>query len=481
MTTTRTPPSPATLDRLRDIVGPQGAIDRPDELAPFVREWRDRFVGNTPLVLLPKTTEEVAGIVKICQETKTPLVPQGGNTGAVAGQIPFEDGAEIVVNLRRLSKIRNIDALNNTMTVDAGVVLQAIQETADKYDKLFPLSLASEGSCQIGGNLATNAGGTAVLRYGTARDLVLGLEVVLANGDIWNGLQSLRKDNTGYDLKHVFMGSEGTLGIITGAVLKLFPKPRTSETAFLAVADPAAALQLLDKAQVCFGQDVSTFELMPRIGLDFVLKHLPDTKDPLADNQAWYVLMEVASQIGGDALSQRVQSFLEENLNAGLVQDGVVAGSLTQKAALWRLRESLPEAQKPEGGSIKHDISVPVSSIPAFLERASKAVATHLPGVRPVPFGHVGDGNLHYNLSQPTDMQREQFLGMWEEFNALVHDIVSEFGGSISAEHGVGRMKASELPRYKDPVALRLMRDLKRTLDPHNILNPGKVLDVKSE
>lgn len=476
MMATRSQPSAQTLDRLKQVVGDGGYVETADEIAPFVHEWRDRYVGKTALVVLPNTTDQVSKIVRICQETGTPLVPQGGNTGAVAGQTPYEDGAEVVVNLQRLNKIRAIDPLNNTMTVDGGVILQTIQEAADDHDRLFPLSLGAEGSCQIGGNLATNAGGTAVLRYGNARDLVLGLEVVLADGRIWNGLSSLRKDNTGYDLKHLFMGSEGTLGIITGAVLKLFPKINTVETTFLAIPNTQAAISLLAAAQAIFGQDVTTFEILPRIGLDYVLKHIPGTKDPMTEQHPWYVLIEIGSTSADSSLKGRLTDFLEANAKDGLVLDGVIAETGTQRAQLWGLRETLPEAQKPEGGSIKHDISVPISSIPDFIERAGKAVSERLPGIRPVPFGHIGDGNIHYNLSQPVGMDRAAFVARWEEFNTLVHDIVVEFGGSISAEHGIGRMKLDELERYKDPVALQIMRDLKRTLDPNNILNPGKVL-----
>lgn len=478
MTKTRATPTQATLDRLKDVVGTGAFITDQSEMAPFVHEWRDRYVGRTPLVVLPNSTEQVSHLVSICQETKTAIVPQGGNTGAVAGQIPFEDGTEIVLSLKRLNKIRAVDTGANTMTVDGGVILQTIQGTADAHDRLFPLSLASEGSCQIGGNLATNAGGTAVLRYGNARDLVLGLEVVLADGKILGGLNALRKDNTGYDLRHLFMGSEGTLGLITGAVLKLFPKPTSVETAFVAVASPQAAIETLGAAQSVFGQDVTTFELLPRIALDFVSQHAAGTKDPFTNEYPWYVLIEIASALPDLNLKSRLEHFLEKNLNEAHVLDGTIAQSGDQRLALWRLREAIPEAQKPEGGSIKHDISVPISSIPQFLEKADAAVSSYLPGIRPVPFGHLGDGNIHYNLTQPTDMARDTYLARWDEVNSIVHDIVSDFDGSVSAEHGIGRMKVSELERYKDPVALDLMRQLKRTFDPHNILNPGKVVRI---
>ena len=477
-TTSRTSPTADTLNRLRAISGDGGWIDSAQDTAPFVHEWRDRFVGQTPLVLLPDSVQKISNILRVCQETSTPVVPQGGNTGAVAGGIPFEDGAEVVLSLKRLNKIRAVDPLNNTMTVDGGVVLQAIQETADQNDRLFPLSLASEGSCQIGGNLATNAGGTAVLSYGNARDLVVGLEVVLANGDIWNGLSGLRKDNTGYDLQHLFMGSEGTLGIITGAVLKLFPKPVARETCFIGIPDPDCAIRLLAAAQSKFGKYVTTFEFMCRRGIDFVLAHQPGTSDPLSEGYAWYVLMEITTSLSDLDLKSSLETFLSDAIQHDLVLDGVVATSEAQRQKLWAIREGIPDAQKPEGGSIKHDVSVPVSAIPKFLTRATQAVADFLPGARPVPFGHVGDGNIHFNISQPTDMDRDKFIALWEEVNARVHDIVVELGGSISAEHGIGRMKVDELARYKDPVALDLMRILKKSLDPKNILNPGKVIRI---
>ena len=478
MSPQRTPPLSEKLEQLRQISGDKGWIDTPQDMEPFVHEWRDRYVGKTPLVLLPNSVEKISAILRVCQETGTPIVPQGGNTGAVAGGIPFEDGAEVVLSLKRLNKIRAVDPLNNTMTVDGGVVLQSIQETADKHDRLFPLSLASEGSCQIGGNLATNAGGTAVLSYGNARDLVAGLEVVLANGDIWNGLTGLRKDNTGYDLKHLFMGSEGTLGVITGAVLKLFPKPIARETCLVGIPDPKSAIQLLAAAQSKFGKDVTTFELMSRRGIDFVLAHQAGTNDPLSDAYPWYLLMEVTTSLADLDLRTSLETFLSESIQHDLVCDGVVAASDAQRQKLWAIREGIPEAQKPEGGSIKHDVSVPVSAIPDFLDRATQAVTHALPGARPVPFGHVGDGNIHFNISQPKDMAREDFIALWEKINTIVHDIVVDLGGSISAEHGIGRMKVDELARYKDPVALELMRTLKKSLDPNNILNPGKVVRV---
>lgn len=464
------------LARIRGVLDRQGIIEDEALKARYLVERRELYHGRTAAILRPASTADVAAIMKIAHETGTPIVPQGGNTGLVGGQIPSEAGNELVLSLERLNAIRAVDAQNNTLTAQAGVTLAAIQQQAEAVDRLFPLSLASEGTCQIGGNLATNAGGTAVLRYGNARDLVLGLEVVLADGRIWNGLKGLRKDNTGYDLKHLFMGSEGTLGIITAAVLKLFPRPRDVVTGFVAVPDVDAAVALLRLADDLSGGLVSTFELMPRIGIDLCLKHMPNTVDPLAQRSPWYVLIELASGDMAGSLTNTFETLLERAIKQGLVSDGVIAQSERQQTDLWRLREELPDAQRPEGGSIKHDVSVPVSSIAAFIKTASIAVEKRLPGIRPVPFGHIGDGNVHFNLTQPPHMDKGAYLAMWDEMNHIVHDIVREFGGSISAEHGVGRMKRDEIAATKDPVEMELMRSLKWALDPKNILNPGKLV-----
>ena len=465
------------VQRMAAVVGPKGVLTGAADMAPYLVEQRGLYHGQAAAILRPASTQEVSALLRIAHETGTLIVPQGGNTGLVGGQIPF-DPAAIVVSLARMNRVRGLDALNNTLTVDAGVTLAQAQQAAADADRLFPLSLASEGSCQIGGNLATNAGGTAVLRYGTARDLVLGLEVVLADGRIWDGLTGLRKDNTGYDLKQLFIGSEGTLGIITGAVLKLFPAPRATATAFAAVPDVAAAIALLRLAEETTGGRVSAFELMARIGLDFVIRHGADLRDPLAAPAPWYVLMELSAGTADHALTDGLEALLTKGHDAGLVIDATLAQTEAQARALWRLRETLPEAQRFEGGSIKHDISVPVSAMPEFIERASAAVAKALPGVRPVPFGHAGDGNVHFNLSQPPGMESAAFLALWQDMNEIVHGIARDLGGSISAEHGIGVLKRDELASLKAGVDIDLMRALKRTLDPKNILNPGKVITL---
>tara|TARA_R110002110_G_scaffold79145_5_gene207050 strand:+ start:1994 stop:3406 length:1413 start_codon:yes stop_codon:yes gene_type:complete len=468
-------PTPETLKRLKEIVGDKGFVTG-NEMASYLVERRDLFHGRAAAVLRPATTAEISAIMKVAHETETAVVPQGGNTGLTGGQIPDESGAEIVLSLSRMNRVRGLDAANNTLTVDAGVTLAAAQDAAKEADRLFPLGLASEGTCQIGGNLSTNAGGTQVLRYGTARDLVLGLEVVLANGDIWDGLQGLRKDNTGYDLKQLFLGSEGTLGIITGAVLKLFPRPRSVETVFAAVPDVGAAVALLRLCESLSGGQVSTFELVPRIGLDFVLRHIEGTSDPLDDVSPWYVLIEMTAGMAQAHLGETMEAALEEALERGLVTDAAIARSETQRGDFWRLRETLPDVQRAEGGSIKHDVSVPVSGMATFIARAGAAVSARLPGVRLVPFGHIGDGNVHFNLSQPDGMDKAAFLALWGEMNAIVHGIVREMGGSISAEHGVGKLKRDEIAATKSPVEMTAMRALKHALDPKGILNPGKVV-----
>jgi FAD/FMN-containing dehydrogenase len=467
--------SSAILERMAGIVGAKNVVTDADAMVPYLKEWRDLFRGKAQAILRPGSTAEVAEIVKLAAETGATLVPQGGNTGLVGGQIPVAEGREIILSLQRLDKIRAVDAQGDTMTVEAGVTLQRAQEAAEAAGRLFPLSLASEGTCTIGGNLATNAGGTAVLAYGNARELCMGLEVVLADGRIWNGLRQLRKDNTGYDLKNLFIGAEGTLGIITAAVLKLFPLPAARATAFLAVPDPEAALTLLNAAKAGAGGTLTTFELMPRIGLDFVLRHAAGTRDPLSEPSPWYVLMEVSAQSPA-GLDEAVETFLGEALENGLVTDAALAGSLEQRASFWKLREALSEVQRFEGGSIKHDISVPLHAAPEFLARAVAKVEEMVPGCRPVPFGHLGDGNIHFNVSQPIGADKEAFIGRWDEINSAVHAIVAELHGSISAEHGIGRLKRYLLPGVKDPVELALMRTLKATLDPRGTLNPGAVL-----
>jgi FAD/FMN-containing dehydrogenase len=467
----------ALIARFAKIVGEKHALREPQDIAPHLKEERDLYRGQAALVLKPGSTEEIAAILALAAKTKTPIVPQGGNTGLVGGQIPFDPRA-VVVSTLRLNKIREVDPQSNTMTCEAGVVLQTAQETAAKHERLFPLSLGAEGSCTIGGNLSTNAGGTQVLSYGNARDLVLGLEVALPGGNILRGLRKLKKDNTGYDLRHLFMGAEGTLGIITAAVLKLFPAPRAIATAWIGLRSPAQALKLFTLAQARAGGALTSFELMPRIALDFVLRHIAGARDPLGGPHDWYVLAEI---FGGAEAETRglMEILLEEAASLSIVDDAAFAETLEHRNAFWRLRTSMSDAQKPEGGSIKHDISVPVSSVPDFMDEATAAVERLLPGARVVAFGHLGDGNIHFNVSQPPDADKKAFLAEWQRVNAAVHEIVLGYDGSISAEHGIGVLKRDLLPGAKDPVALETMRAIKRALDPAGILNPGKVLPAK--
>jgi D-lactate dehydrogenase (cytochrome) len=472
-----TPPvraiAPDLLSRFIAIVGARYAVTDPAEQEQYLTESRNLYRGTSPVVLRPGSVAEVAAILRLASETGTPIVPQGGNTGLVGGQIPL--GGEILMSLTRLDRIREVDAASNTMTCEAGVVLIKAQQAAAAADRLFPLSLGAEGSCTIGGNLSSNAGGTGALAYGVARDLVLGLEVALADGRILNVLNKLKKDNTGYDLRNLFIGAEGTLGVITAAVLKVFPRPRSVETAFIGVPSPKAALALLNLAQERTGGAATTFELMKRLAMEFAVKHGPNCRDPLGTPQPWYVLLELSSS-ETSGLRETMESLLAAGVEAGLVADATIASSLAQRQEFWKLREVLPEAQKPEGGSIKHDVSVPVANVPAFLEEADAAVEATIPGARPVPFGHLGDGNMHYNVTQPSGADTEKYLARWYDLNAAVHAVVKKYAGSISAEHGIGVMKRKLLPDVKDPVALDLMRTLKRTLDPKGILNPGKVL-----
>ena len=465
----------APLDAIRAAVGPGGFSDTPADIAPFLREHRGLYQGETALFVQPASTEAVAKVVSICAQAKIAIVPQGGNTGLVGGQIPFPGDHAILLNLSRMNKVRALDPDNDTITVEAGCTLAALQQAAEAADRLFPLSLASEGSCQIGGNISTNAGGNAVLRYGNMRDLVLGIEAVLPDGRIWNGLRGLRKDNTGYDLKQLFIGGEGTLGIVTAAVCKLFPRPRTVATALVAVPDVVAAVSLFGRLKQTSGDRLTAFELIPRIGIDFVTRHIPGARDPLTKAVDWYVLAELSSA-GEEDLRHRLEAALAAAFEEGLASDAAIAESGAQASALWALRENLSDVQKLEGGSIKHDISVPISAIPAFITEASKAVTAALPGIRPVPFGHIGDGNVHFNLSQPPAMDRDAFLDRWAEFNRIVHDIAAGLGGSISAEHGLGFMKRDEITRYKSAVEIDMMRAVKRALDPQNIMNPGKLV-----
>jgi FAD/FMN-containing dehydrogenase len=470
------PPSSELIARFADIVGERYALSQSDDISPYLKERRDLFHGCTSIVLRPGSVDEVAAVVRLANETLTPIVPQGGNTGLVGGQVPDDTGAEVIVSLSRLDKIRSVDPQADAMIAEAGVILADAQAAADSADRLFPLSLASEGSCEIGGNVSTNAGGTAVLAYGNTRELVLGLEVVLASGEVWNGLRTLRKDNTGYDLKDLFIGAEGTLGIVTAAALKLFPKPRGLGTALIGLASPEAALALLHRARAIAGHGLTSFELMSRRSVEFVLAHLPGSRDPLAGKHAWYVLLEVSSGRSDDEARDLVEAIFVDASEAGLVEDGTMAETIEQARALWDIRHAIPDMQGFEGGSIKHDVSVPVDAMPELIERGIARVTAMIPGIRPCPFGHVGDGNIHFNFTQPEGMDKAAFLARWEEVNAAVHEIVNDLGGSISAEHGIGQLKRKLLPQFKQPIELDLMRRIKAAFDPNGILNPGKVL-----
>jgi FAD/FMN-containing dehydrogenase len=464
--------SPDLIARFKSIVGDKYAVTDTNDIAPYVTEERNLFHGHSPLILRPGSTAEVSAICKLATEQRVALVPQGGNTGLVGGQTPHN--GEVVISMRRMDKVRDIDTASNTMTCEAGVILQNAQQRAAEADRLFPLSLGAEGSCTIGGNLSTNAGGTAALAFGVAREMALGLEVVLADGRILNGLSKLKKDNTGYDLRNLFIGAEGTLGIITAATLKLFPKPRAIETAFVGLKSPADALKLLEISQNEAAGSLTSFELLADIAVGFSVRHGIDVRSPLAGEYPWYVLMELSSS--REDARAALEAILTRGMEDGVVDDAVIAANLSQRGAFWKLRDEMSAAQKPEGGSIKHDISVPVAAVPDFIAEANTAVVKLIPGARPVPFGHLGDGNIHYNVSQPVGADTAAFMARWHEVNAVVFAIVLRMGGSISAEHGIGVLKRDELPEVKDKVAIELMRAIKAMLDPHGIMNPGKVL-----
>ena len=464
------------LARLGAIVGPRGIVTDPAEMAPYLADWRGIYQGTASTVVRPANTEEVAAVVRVCAETRTPIVPQGGNTGMCGAATPDTTGHAIVLALGRMNRIVELDALNNTLTVEAGCILANIQEAAANANRLFPLSLGAEGSCQIGGNLSTNAGGINVLRYGNTRDLVLGLEVVLPDGQVWDGLRSLRKDNTGYDLKHLFIGAEGTLGIITKAVLKLFPRPHSSSTAFAAIGTVEAAVELLALLREHCGDRVSAFEIISRNCLDMVLRQIPGTRDPLPQAQPWYVLAELTDALAGSTLRDDFEAALATGMERKLVRDATVAANQAQAQALWRLRENIPEASRIEGLVYRHDVSVAVSRIPEFIATASSALEANFPGVRIICFGHLGDGNLHFNAFVPGRDRSDAQARAATDVNRTVHDIVRRLGGSISAEHGIGQSKRSELAHYKSEIELKLMRTVKAALDPHNLMNPGKVL-----
>jgi FAD/FMN-containing dehydrogenase len=464
------------LERCRAVVGAGQVLTEENELGSYLTDWRQRFTGKALAIARPGSTEEVAAIVRVCNEYKVPLVPQGGNTGLVLGSVPDRSGTAIVLSLTRLNKIRSVDPVNNTMTVDAGCILAHIQEAAANADRLFPLSLAAEGSCTIGGNLATNAGGTAVLRYGTARELCLGLEVVTPQGEIWNGLRGLRKDNTGYDLRDLYIGAEGTLGIITGAVLKLFPQPKAKLTALAAMRTPDEALQLLTLTQGYCGAVLTGFELMSAMCMDLVGKHFPQLQLPFAEKHAQYVLLELSDTESDEHAMALLESVIGSALENETIQDAVVASSISQSKALWNLREHIPLAQAAEGKNIKHDISIPISRIGDFIRETDVLLRQTFPGCRMVTFGHLGDGNLHYNVSPPEGTSDEAFIDRQADINLIVHDSVHRFDGSISAEHGLGALKREEIKRYKSEAELNLMRTIKQALDPLNLMNPGKVI-----
>ncbi|MGY1827229.1 MULTISPECIES: FAD-binding oxidoreductase [unclassified Blastococcus] len=466
----------ALLERLRAAVGDAGLVTDPGQLAGYLGDWRGAYSGRAAAVVRPASTEEVAAVVRVCAAEGAAVVPQGGNTGLCGGAVPDASGRQVVVSLDRLRRVRAVDPVDQTITVEAGVVLQAVQEAAAAVGCLFPLSLGSEGSCTIGGNLSTNAGGTAVLRYGTMRDLTLGLEVVLPDGRVWNGLRGLRKDNTGYDLKQVFIGAEGTLGLVTAAVLKLFPAVRSRATAWVAVGSVRAAVDLFGIVRALCGDRLTGFEIMSRQSVEFVLRHGPGARDLFGAVHPWYVLVELGDTLPDAGLDGLLESALGGAFERDVAEDAVVASGSAQAAALWGLREGISEAQNFEGPSLKHDVTVPVSSIPAFVERTDRALRAAVPGIRIVTYGHVGDGNLHYNLSKPVDADDDAFRRRADELARVVYDSTSAFGGSISAEHGLGQSKRDVIADYKDALELDLMRGIKQLLDPGGLMNPGKVL-----
>jgi FAD/FMN-containing dehydrogenase len=452
---------------LGEIVGAGNVLTAPADTKPYFTDWRRQYAAAAECVVRPASTAEVAAVVALCAREGVAIVPQGGNTGLVGGSVPTGAGREVLLSLGRLNRIRSIDALNDTATVEAGCVLAAVQRAAEEAGRLFPLSLAAEGSCQIGGNLSTNAGGVNVLRYGTAREQVLGLEVVLPDGRIWNGLRALRKDNTGYDLKQLFLGAEGTLGVITAAVLRLFPRPSATATAWIALDTPRAAVELLAFLRERLGERISAFELVSRACLMAVLRHTPDAKDPLPAAHAWYALAELGDSGTGEVLRERLENALADGAEAGALRDAALAQSGEQSRALWRIRETIPEAQFT---NVKHDVSVPVSLIPRFIDEAADALAAAFPGIEIYCFGHVGDGNLHYNVGS------QQLMPRRAEVSRIVYDLLGRFGGSISAEHGLGQLKREEVRLHKDPLELELMGKLKQALDPKGLMNPGKLL-----
>ncbi|WP_027546450.1 FAD-binding oxidoreductase [Bradyrhizobium sp. WSM2254] len=476
------PVTPAILDRLRAIVGDKGLILDEQDKRPFVTDWRGELAGQAAAVVRPANTAEVSAVIKLCYDSGIAVVPQGGNTGLMGGATPWPAHRGIVLSLGRMNHVLNVDPVGYAMTVEAGCILQTLQDTAARHDRFFPLSLGAQGSCMIGGNLSTNAGGVQVLRYGNARNLVLGLEVVLASGEVWDGLRALKKDNTGYDLKHLFMGAEGTLGIITKAVLKLWPAPKDVCTAWLAIRDPRAAIELLSEAHAASDDNVGSCELMSRACTDMVLRHIPGTRDPLKAETEWYLLLEWSSarpRQDGAGMSDRMEQFLADQLEAGRVLDAVIAQTEAQSRNMWRIRESVAEASRAEGPGLSYDVSVAISGIPEFIDRGLKAVLDILPTIRPYPLGHIGDGNLHFSFMGPKGMDRDTLTQYSAAITRVVNDLITSMAGSISAEHGIGIEKLDELQHYRSRTELDIMRTIKRALDPKNIMNPGKVLRLE--
>ncbi|MFJ6322735.1 MULTISPECIES: FAD-binding oxidoreductase [unclassified Rhizobium] len=471
-------PSSDLLDRFAAIVGEKHALRDQADIAPHLVENRGLYHGASPMLLKPGSVEEVSAILKLASETGAAIVPQTGNTGLVGGQTPREDGSDIILSLERMNRVRDIDPVGNTIVVDGGCILADVHKAAAEHGRMFPLSLGSEGSCRIAGNLSTNAGGTAVLAYGNMRQLCLGLEVVLPTGEIWNGLRRLKKDNTGYDLRDLFIGAEGTLGVITGAVLKLFPQPLGHQVAFAGLQSVEDALTLFKNASSLCGTALTGFELMPRIGVEFTARHIAGVRDPLETAHPWYVLIDISTSDSAETAERMMTALLEQGYEDGLIQDATIASSEAQQQAIWHMRESMSDAQKPEGGSIKHDVSVPVAQIPQFMAEAEKAVVAAMPGARVCAFGHMGDGNIHYNISQPVGADKAEFIGHWREMNKIVHGLVLQHGGSISAEHGIGQLKRDELASIRSDIEIDLMRRIKIAFDPSGIMNPGKVLKV---
>jgi FAD/FMN-containing dehydrogenase len=461
---------------LEILGGSDGILTDAGDIAPYLTDHRKLYHGRALAVILPRTTEQISGVLRLCNAQRIGVVPHGGNTGYCGGATPDESGNQIVLSMRRLNRIRTVDPSNYSLVAEAGCILADVQRAADAAERFFPLSLGSEGTCQIGGNLSTNAGGLSVLRYGMMRDLVLGLEVVLADGRVLSSLSALRKDNTGYDIKSLFLGAEGTLGIITAASVKLFPKIRSSATAFVAISTVGAAVDLLARLREASGDRVSSFELIPRIGVDLTTQHIPGVTDPLQQRYSWYVLCELSSARAADPLDTVMEEALAAALEDGLVLDAALASSERERLALWKIRETIPEAQRADGASLKHDISVTITALPDFVEKASRWVENNVPDGRLVVYGHVGDGNLHFNLNQAPGSDSNTFLAREPAIRRAIHDLVREFGGSFSAEHGIGRLKVDELEHYASPVEIDLMRAVKKALDPNGVLNPGKVL-----